>query len=329
MTKGQLMNSIQPSRRRLISAAACLPLALGATAYAQQAATRIVVGFAPGGPLDAVARLLAPQLGKELGTQVVVENKAGANAAIAAEFVAKAPPDGKTLWITSVGAVAMNPTLYDKLPYDPVRDLAPVSLVVNTVEILVVAPSHPARDATEFVARARTRGATLGSSGSGSVPHLAAELLADVTKTRITHVPYKGVAPAITDSIAGHIDGLFADVPVVLEFIRSGRLKALGIAAPQRHPALPDVKTFQEQGIQGVDSNNWYGVFVGRATPAAEVERLSQAMRRALSDPELKSRLAATGLQAAPTTPAELASLLASDTAKWSKVIREKKIQAE
>ncbi len=323
------MTKTQTSRRRLILAASCLPLAASVPAFAQQNVTRIIVGFAPGGPLDAVARQLAPQLGKELGTQVAVENKAGANAAIAAEFVAKAPPDGKTLWITSVGAVAMNPTLYDKLPYDPVRDLAPVSLVVNTVEILVVGANHPASDAAEFIAGARARGATLGSSGSGSVPHLAAELLADITNTRITHVPYKGVAPAITDTMARHIDGLFADVPVVLESIKAGRLKALGIAAPQRHPALPNVKTFQEQGIVGVDSNNWYAVFAPRATPAAELDRLSQAIRRALSDPDLMSRLAVTGLQPAPTTPAELARIVATDTAKWSKVIRDKKIRAE
>lgn len=325
------MNQFSLPRRRVLIAAGCLPLVLDAPALAQQNITRIIVGFAPGGPLDAVARMLAPKLSKELGMLVVVENKAGANAAIAAEFVAKAPADGKTLWITSVGAVAMNPTLYDKLPYDPVRDFAPVSLVVNTVEILVVGANHPAHDAAEFIAQARVRkdGATLGSSGIGSVPHLAAELLAEVTRTRITHVPYKGVAPAITDSIAGHIDGLFADVPVVLEFIRSGRLKALGIAAPHRHPLLPNIKTFQEQGIQGVDSDNWYAVFAARATPAAELERLSQAMRRALSNPDLKSSLAVTGLQAAPTTPAELAQLVAADTAKWSKVIRDKKIRAE
>ncbi|QHE83507.1 Bug family tripartite tricarboxylate transporter substrate binding protein [Hydrogenophaga sp. BPS33] len=325
------MNHPSSQRRRLLLAAGALPLTIATPSFAQSGVTKLVVGFAAGGPLDAVARLIAPALGKELGTQVIVENKPGANAAIAAESVAKAPADGKQLWITSVGAVAMNPTLYDKLPYHPVRDLAPVSLVVNTVEILVVGANHPAHDAADFIARARQRkeGATLGSSGTGSVPHLAAELLADVTGARIAHVPYKGVAPAIADTMAGHIDGLFADVPVVLELIRSGKLKALGIAAPQRHPALPNVKTFQEQGIQGVDSDNWYAVFAAKATPAAELERLSQAMRRALTDPDVKTRLAATGLQPAPTTPAELARLLAADTAKWSKVIRDKKIRAE
>lgn len=325
------MNGASSSRRRLLLGAAALCCTQAGSAVAQQGVTRLVVGFAPGGPLDAVARLLAPQLAKELGTHVVVENKTGANGAIAAQYVLKAPADGKSLWITSVGAVAVNPSLYEKLLYEPVRDLAPVSLVVNTMEVLVVGGNHSARDAADFIAQARARkdGATLGSSGTGSVPHLAAELLAEVTHTRLAHVPYKGVAPAITDSIAGHIDGLFADVPVVLEFIRTGKLKALGIAAAHRHPALPNVKTLQEQGIQGVDSDNWYGIFSARSTPAAEIEKLSQAVRRALADPDVRSRLTAAGLQPSPSTPIELGRLLASDTAKWSKVIREKKIRGE
>ncbi|MGE0803296.1 MAG: Bug family tripartite tricarboxylate transporter substrate binding protein [Lautropia sp.] len=307
------------------AAAATLPV------QAQAPVTRMIVGFAAGGPLDAVARIISPRLGKALDGQVIVENRPGANAAIAAETVAKAAPDGRTLWITSVGAVAMNPTLYPKLPYDPVRDFAPVSLVVNTVEILVVGAGHPAKDAAEFVALARKPGSktTLGSSGTGSVPHLAAELLADVSGARIAHVPYKGVAPAIADSMAGHIDGLFADVPVVLESIRAGKLKALGIAAPQRHPQLPDVRTLQEQGINGVDSDNWYGLFTAKATPPAELEKLSRALKETLTDPEVVRQLAATGLIPAPTTSDQLRRLLEQDTAKWSKVIRDKKITAE
>lgn len=325
------MNRAFSSRRQLLLVAAALCCMSAGPAVAQQAVTRLVVGFAPGGPLDSVARILAPQLGKELGAQVIVENRAGANGAIAAESVVKAPADGRSLWISSVGAVAINPSLYEKLPYDPVRDLAPVSLVVNTVEVPVVGANHPARDAADFIAQARARkdGATLGSSGTGSVPHLAAELLAEVTRARIAHVPYKGVAPAITDSIGGHIDGLFADIPVVLEFIRTGKLKVRGIAAPGRHPALPNVRTLQEQGIRGVDSDNWYGIFATKATPAAEIEKLSQAVRRTLADPDVRSRLAPLGLQPSPSTPTELARLLATDTAKWSKVIRDKKIRGE
>lgn len=314
-------------------AAAGLIASLPATAQTAPApgkVTKLVVGFAPGGPLDAVARMISGQLGKELGQSVIVENRAGANAAIAADYTAKATPDGSVLWLTSAGAVAINPTLYPKLSYDPVRDLAPVSLVVNTVEVLVVNPKNPARDSAEFVANARRgSGATMGSSGIGSVPHLAMELLADATKASLTHVPYKGVAPAISDVIGGQVDGLFADVPVVLSFIKAGSLRPLGIAAPRRHPLLPDVKTFGELGITGVDSDNWYGIFVARATPAAEIERIGQAVRRALNDPAVKSRLLATGVEPAPTTPSELAALLKADTAKWSRIVIDKKIKDE
>jgi tripartite-type tricarboxylate transporter receptor subunit TctC len=319
------MKPISMARRALLLAAsaACLPL----PAFAQLKITRLVVGFAPGGPLDAVARLISEQLGKELGQTVVVENRAGANGAIAAEYAVNAPPDGSVLWITSAGAVAVNPALYKNLAYDPVKDLSPVSLVNSTVEVLVVGPHHPAGNVEEFLAYARKKdGATLGSSGTGSVPHLAMELLTDVTRAPLVHVPYKGVAPAISDSIAGHIDGLFADVPVVLEHIRSGQLKAIGIASPKRHPLLPDVKTFQEQGVNGVDSDNWYAIFVGKSTPQQDAERISQAVRRALENPGLKARLLATGVEPAPTTPAQLAELLAQDTAKWSKVVVDKKI---
>lgn len=299
-------------------------------ASAQGKVTKLVVGFAPGGPLDSVARMISTQLGHELGHPVIVENRAGANAAIAAEYVAKAPPDGNVLWITSAGAVAVNPSLYPKLSYDPIRDLAPVSLVVNTVEVLVVSPKNKAKDGAEFVINARQPpGASMGSSGIGSVPHLAMELLADTTRSNLTHVAYKGVGPAIADVIAGHADGLFADVPVVLGFIKSGTLKPLGIAAPNRHPLLPDVKTFMEMGIAGVESDNWYGIFVARATPTAEIERISQAVRRTLNDPVVRAKLQATGVEPSPTTPEEFAAIVKSDTAKWSRIVISKKIKAE
>lgn len=197
------------SRRQALSliAVGALAISNGITqpAMAQAKVTRLVVAFPPGGPVDFVARTIGEQLGKELGTQVIVENKAGANGAVAAEFVKNAPPDGNTLWLTSVGAVAINPPLYEKLPYDPVRDLAPISLVVNNVELLVVGVTNPASTGAEFVANAKLKasGATLASSGTGSVPHLVMELLADATKANLVHVPYKGAAPAMTDVMAG------------------------------------------------------------------------------------------------------------------------------
>ena len=329
------MNKQDTSRRHALSLMAIAALTLSSNltppAMAQAKVTRLVVAFPPGGPVDFVARTIGEQLGKELGMQVIIENKAGANGAIAAEFVKNAPPDGNTIWLTSVGAVAINPPLYEKLPYDPVRDLAPVSLVVNNVELLVVGATNPANTGAEFVANAKLKagGATMASSGTGSVPHLAMELLADATKANLIHVPYKGAAPAITDVIAGHVDGFFGDIPGLVGFIKAGKLKPVGIAAARRHPLLPDVKTFQEMGISGVDSDNWYALFTSKATPAPDIERLNQAVRRALANDGVRSKLLASGAEPSTSSPAELALLLKNDTAKWGKVIRDKKIKPE
>jgi tripartite-type tricarboxylate transporter receptor subunit TctC len=320
------------SRPRLLaSLVAVVVLSAVSGAYAQSKSTRLVVGFAPGGPIDFVARVLSDQLGRELGHQVVVENKPGANANIAADFVAKAAPDGHTLFITTAGAVAISPALYEKMPYDAFRDLAPVTLVVNTDEVLVVSSGNPSNNVPEFIAAAKQRkdGATMGSSGIGSVPHLAMELLADVSKATLRHVPYKGVAPAITDVIAGHVDGIFIDVPVALGHIKAGKLKALGMAAPKRHPLLPDVKTLDEMGLPGVDSNNWYAIYTSKGTPAAEVDRVNQAMRRTLEAESVKSRLMAAGVVPAPGTPASLTALQRADFEKWSRIIKLKGIKGE
>lgn len=322
----------RPSARRALLGLVVSAAVLGAPAtFAQNKSTRLVVGFAPGGPIDMVARVLSEQLGRELGHQVVVENKPGANAVIAADFVAKAAPDGHTLFLTTAGAVAISPALYDKMPLDPFRDLAPVTLVVNTDEVMVASASNPSNTVPEFIAAVRQRkeGATLASSGIGSVPHLAMELLADVTKANLRHVPYKGVAPAITDVIAGHVDAIFIDVPVALGHIRAGKLKALGMAAPKRHPLLPDVKTLDEMGLPGVDSNNWYAVYTSKGTPATEVERINQAMRRTLEADSVKSRLLAAGVVPAPGTPAALTALQKADFEKWSRIIKLKGIKGE
>ena len=314
-----------------IAAAACLAASAPA-AFAQVGkVTRLVVAFPPGGPVDFVARTVAEQLGKELGHQVIIENRAGANGAIAAEYVSHAPPDGSTLWLTSVGAVAINPALYEKLAYDVAKDLQPVSLVVRNVEVLVVPAAAPYNTGAEFVAAARksSQPLTLASSGTGSVPHLAMELLSDAAKVPLLHVPYKGAAPAITDVIAGHVNGFFGDIPGLVSFIKSGKLKPIGIAAEKRNPLLPDVKTFAEMGVPGVDSDNWYAVFAGKSVPAAEIEKVSAALRKALGDPGVRTRLLASGAEPAPSTPAELAALLKKDTDKWTRVVRAKNIKPE
>jgi len=263
---------------------------------------------------------------------VIVENKPGANGAIGADYVARATPDGSTLWLTSVGAVAINPVLYEKLPYDPQKDLAPVSMVVANVEVLVVPANAPYNSGLEFVEAARSnRGAplTMASSGAGSVPHLAMELLNDAAKINLMHVPYKGAAPAITDVIAGHVNGFFGDIPGLIPHIRAGKLKAIGIAAPRRHPLLPDVKTFDEMGVRGVDSDNWYAIFTARSVPAGEIERLNVAVRRTLTHEAVASKLNASGAQPIPSSPGELAAVLRSDTAKWAQVVRSKNVKPD
>jgi tripartite-type tricarboxylate transporter receptor subunit TctC len=319
------------SRRAFTLGLGAAAAALPALGRAQGRITRLVVAFPPGGPVDFVARTIAEQLGKELGQQVIVENRAGANGAIAAEYVSRSAPDASTLWLTSVGAVAINPALYDKLSYDPQRDLSPVSLVVNNVEVLVVPASAPYNSGAELVAAARQPGARLSmaSSGTGSVPHLAMELLNDAAKINLLHVPYKGAAPAITDVIAGHVNGFFGDIPGLIGHIKGGKLKPIGIAAARRHPLLPEVKTFGEMGVAGVDSDNWYALFAAKGTPPAEADRVSQAVRRVLADESVKGKLLASGAQPAASTPAELAALLRADSAKWARVVKAKNIKPD
>jgi len=307
-------------------------LAFAGAALAQGSATvRIVIAFPPGGPVDFVARVLAQGLGEDLGQSVIVENRPGANGAISAQAVAKSTPDGATLWFTSAGAAVMNPALYDALTYDMQRDFAPVSLVVNNAEVLVVNSADPASSVADLVARSRRSPNPLpiASSGIGSMPHLAMELLADSTGAKLLHVPYKGAAPAITDVMGGQVGGFFGDIPGVIGFIRGGKLKPLGIAAPSRHPLLPEVPTLDEQGIHGVESNNWYALFAPAKTPPARIEQLNAAVRRVLTSEVYRKRLLDSGTEPMASTPEQLAALLKDDSAKWGRIIRDKRIKGE
>lgn len=311
-------------------AIAVLSLA-AATAGAQSETVRIVVSFSPGGPVDVVARTMADQLGKELGRTVIVENKPGANGAIGALEVLRAKPDGNTLWLTSVGAAAINPSLYPNLSYDMKRDFVPVSNVVNNVELFVTNPDDPVKDAVEFVAatKARKNATPMASTGVGSIPHLAIEQLTDATGARLLHVPYKGAAPAITDLMGGQVSGFFGDVPGLMGHVRGGKLKALGIASSERHSALPEVRTLEEQGIKGVDTINWYALFAPGKTPPAVVEALNKAVHATLSTPAVRDRLVNSGTEPAPSSPQELAEILERDTRKWEALIRSKNIRVE
>jgi len=317
--------------RTIAAALACAAMLAAAPAWSQSKITRIVVAFPPGGPVDFVARVIADQLGQELNQRVIVENKPGANGAIAAQNVAQSAPDGTTLWLSSVGAVAINPVLYDKLPYDMQRDFAPVSLVVDNDELLVVNPNNPANDAAEFAANAKksSEPVSIASSGIGSIPHLAMEQLAEATKTNFLHVPYKGAAPAITDVMGGQVSAFFGDSPGLIGHVKGGKLKAIGIAAPKRHPLLPNVRTLTEQGLPGVDTNNWYALFVPSKTPPATINAINEAVRKTLATPAVSEKLLASGALPSASTPQELSALLKRDTEKWGKLIKAQKITPE
>ena len=315
-----------------------LMLALAATyvlgavpVHAQSGSMKIVISFPPGGPVDFVARVLAEGLAKELSQTVVVDNRPGANGGIAAQVVAKSAPDGNTLWLTSAGAAVMNPALYDSLTYDMQRDFVPVTLVVNNAEVLVVNPANPARSAVELVAisKQKSEGLAIASSGIGSMPHLAMELMADSSKANLLHVPYKGAAPALTDVMGNQVVGFFGDIPGLIGFVRGGKLKALAIAAPKRSPLLPDVPTLDEQGILGVESNNWYALFAPAKTPPARIDELNKAVRRVLTTEPYRTRLLDSGTEPMPGSPEELLALVKTDTAKWGRIIKDKKIKGE
>ncbi|HEY0295859.1 MAG TPA: tripartite tricarboxylate transporter substrate binding protein [Bordetella sp.] len=315
--------------KRMVCAGALAWAALGAAQA--EGPVQLIVAFPPGGPVDLVGRVLAEQLSKALDRPVIVENKAGANGNIGAAYVSKAPGDGSVLFLTSVGAVSISPALYKSLPYDPVSGFKPISKVVDNATVFVVNPSNPAVDAADFVKRsqAASQPVAIGSSGVGSIPHLTLEMFADASKAKVMHVPYKGAAPVISDLLGNQVAGFFGDVPGLIGQIQSGRLKVLGLAAPERLPLLPQARTLAEQGIPGVETNNWYGLLAPAATPPALVDKLNAAVRAALQAPEVRDKLAQFGCQVAPTSPQELADLIAADRRKWSDLIMHKNIHLE
>jgi tripartite-type tricarboxylate transporter receptor subunit TctC len=260
---------------------------------------------------------------------VIIENKAGANGAIGADAVAKSEPDGYTLFFTTVGAVAITPNLRNDMPYDTLRDFAPVSLVVNNTTVLVVSPTLPASSAKDLAAMAKAKPETLAfaSTGLGSMPHLALELYQASAGVRFVHVPYRGAAPALTDLLGGQVTALFADAPVLMSQLQAGKLKALGAASDQRNPMLPDVPTLKEQGFADTQADNWYGLLAPAKTPPAVIARLNKAVHDVLADPVVRDKLVKSGAVPSPTTPEDFGKLLQSEIARWGKIIREKGIK--
>jgi tripartite-type tricarboxylate transporter receptor subunit TctC len=310
--------------------------AIASLAYGQTAATndkpiRLVVPFAAGGPTDVLARVLAPKLSASLKRIVIVDNKVGATGAIGAVFVAKAAADGDTLLLGTSSIMAASPNLTLNLPYDPVKDFVPISMVATIENILVVHPSVPAKTIKEFIAygKANPGKLTYASSGIGSTYHLGGELFASQAGIQMTHVPYKGAAPASQDLLAGHVSVMFDNTSSAIPNIKAGRVRALGVASLKRYAGLPDLPTIAEEGLAGYETTIWLGLFAPAKTPAAVIQKLHKDINDAVNSTEYKERLAALDLQPRGSTGAELANYLKADLAKWAKVVKEAGIKAE
>ncbi|MFP5406242.1 MAG: tripartite tricarboxylate transporter substrate binding protein [Gammaproteobacteria bacterium] len=286
---------------------------------------RMIVGFTPGGPNDIVARILAKELSDSLGQPVVVENRPGAGGNIGTDLAAKAAPDGYTLLMGSTGPQAINPAVYRDLPFDVLRDLAPVSLVAQLPNALVINPAVPARTVKELIALAKTEPGRLryGSSGYGTTLHLSGELFASLAGIQMLHVPYRGTAPAIADVASGQIDLVFAAVPSVLPMVQAGRLRMLAVTTPSRSAALPDIPTVAESGLPGYEMTPWFGVFTSAGTPAVIVRKLNDEIRKIVAAPSVNDALARQGAEPLSNSPEEFESLLRAEIAKWSRVVKE------
>ncbi|MFW7343228.1 tripartite tricarboxylate transporter substrate binding protein [Pollutimonas sp. H1-120] len=304
--------------------ALALVLGMAGTAASASTPTTVVVAFPAGGPADTLARVVAAELEKTLQSTVVVENKPGGNGAIAASYVGRATPDGHTLFLSSAGAIAINPPLYPKLVYNPKKELQPVTMLVSTPEVLVVPGSGSIKSLSEFLDAAKSKpgSVTLSSSGIGSMPHMAISLLKIATKVDILHVPYKGAAPAIKDTVGGQVGGFFGDISGLMAFIKDNRVRPIAIAAAKRSAVLPNVPTFDELGIKNVYANNWYGMFAPKKTPAETIDKLNKALRTALASDAVQKYVQTSGLEATPTSPQEFEKLIDEDTRKWGDVIK-------
>jgi tripartite-type tricarboxylate transporter receptor subunit TctC len=285
---------------------------------------RLVVPFPAGGATDFMARSLAQKLGDRLGQTVVVDNKGGAGGAVGAEAVATSPADGYTLLFSTMGVLAINPSLYKSLRYDPVKSFVPVSLTHSTANMLVVHPSVPAKNVQELIAYAKANPGklTFGSAGNGTSSHLAGELFKSMAGVDITHIPYKGTGPALTDLLTGRISMMIDTVSVHVENVNAGKVRALGVTGTKRVPSMPTVPTIAESGLPGYDVSIWLGVLAPAGTPADIVDRLNTEIGKVMSDPEMKAQLAKAGIEALHSSPADFAATIKNDTAKWTKVVK-------
>jgi len=292
---------------------------------------RLVIGFTPGGPSDILARAVGQKLAERWGQQVVVENRPGAGGNLAAEAVAKSAPDGHTWLLGNNSILATNQSLYRTLPYDPVKDFAPVALVAVQPNILVVNPEVQARTVEELILLARKSPGKLNyaSSGAGAAAHLAGELFKTMAGVDIVHIPYKGAQPALTDLIAGHAQLMFATSASVIPYMKAGRLRALAVTTAQRSPSVPDLPTVAEAGLPGFEATTWHGVVVPAATPGPLVQRLNQDINAVLKEKDLSERLAGLGAEVVTGSPRDFQDYIAREIPKWSKVVRDSGAKAD
>jgi tripartite-type tricarboxylate transporter receptor subunit TctC len=336
-TPGRGSASFRPARgKRMFLWGICAAAALACTAaFAQQAypsrPIKIIVAYTPGGANDVVARLMGQKLGEELGQSVVVENRPGAGGILGTEYVARAEPDGYTLLLGAGGAITINPSIYPTLPYRPQKDLEPISQVATSSLVAVVNPALPVRGMKDLLQYAgkQPQGITFASPGTGTPLHLAGEMLKGMSGIKMTHVPYKGSGPALTDLIGGQVDLMFDVIGTSLPHIRSGKLRAIGVTGPQRDKLLPDVPTLVEQGLKGFDVTVWYGLFAPARTPPDILRRLESAVIKIAAMPDVRDRLNTLALTPAAEGRAALAHRVNEEIPRWARIVKEAGVKVE
>ena len=320
--------------RALLAALFLVTLAGTLPACAQEyprKAIRLIVPFAPGGGNDTVARAIAQSAGASLGQPMVVDNRAGAGGILGAELAAKSAPDGYKLFLGGVGSHAVNPNLHARLPYDPVKDFAPITLIASAPSVLVVHPSLPARTLAEFTALAKASPGRINyaSNGNGSSAQLAAVLYESMAGVQMVHVPYKGLAPALGDLLGGEVQAMFSSVVAIVPNIKAGRLRALAVTGKRRAALLPEVPTLDESGVPGYEAGSWYGILAPAGTPQAIVAKLHEAIVHALARPEVRERLVSEGAEVIGSTPQAFAAHITAELARMGKLIRDAGIRME
>jgi len=305
----------------VLIAASCMQLAVAADYPTKP--VRMVVGFAPGGGTDTTARAIANKLNDLLGQQIIIDNRAGAAGNIATELVAKANPDGYTLLLGTIAALAINPSLYrTKLPFDSVKDFAPIIQAVDSTNILSVHPSVPVGSVKELIALAKAKSLNYGSSGVGGTGHLAGELFDTMAGTKMTHIPYKGGGPAMIELVGGQVQLVFATAASAVPQIKAGKIKGIAVTTIKRSELMPNIPTIAESGLPGFDANNWYGLLAPAGTPRPIIMRLNTEVKKVLAMTDVKNFLFNQGLDPAPGTPEQFGAYIKSEMAKWAKVVK-------